>query len=198
MLWLLITYAVASTITPGPNNLMLFASGANFGLRRSVRHIFGISLGHIIMIGGLSLGLAQVFAVMPAAYTVLKICSAIYMTYLAYKIATAAPPSDVASTTTPMTLWQAAAFQWVNPKAWAMHLNALTLFAPPEAGWLGFLTVIIVIPLINTPCATVWAVLGSKTKRWLDAPRRLRVFNITMALTLIASILPILRENVPV
>ncbi|MCF6445216.1 LysE family translocator [Nereida sp. MMG025] len=193
MLWPLITYSIASTVTPGPNNVMLFASGANFGLRRTVPHILGVSFGHAVMILGLGAGLMQVFAIMPAAHLVLKSGATAYLLWLAYRVATAAPPSTAQTRGQPFSFVQAATFQWVNPKAWAMHLNALALFAPPETAWGGVVLVAVVLPLINTPCVTLWALLGATLKTWLRTPRLLQLFNVAMAALLVASLIPIWR-----
>jgi threonine/homoserine/homoserine lactone efflux protein len=126
----LLLFAFATSVTPGPNNLMLMASGANYGFRRTVPHMLGISLGHLFMVVVLGLGLAQVFTTWPVAHAMLKVLSVAYMLYLAWRIATAAPPGEARATGRPFTFLEAAAFQWVNPKAWAMALTAISVYAP--------------------------------------------------------------------
>ncbi len=187
----LIVFAFVSSITPGPNNLMLMASGANFGFRRSIPHMLGIGLGFTFMVLLVGAGLVQVFNQFPASYTVLKVASVAYLLYLAWKIAHAAPAGGKADVGTPMTFLQAAAFQWVNPKAWAMALTATTAYAPDQT-----LNVIVVVALVfgavNLPSVSTWTLLGQQMARFLTNPRRLLVFNWTMAALLVASLYPVL------
>ncbi|APX22341.1 MAG: LysE family translocator [Rhodobacteraceae bacterium] len=192
LLLALSAFALVTVITPGPNNLMLLASGANFGLRRSVPHMMGIGLGFPLMVLLVGLGVMQVFERWPAVRTVLLAVSAVYMLWLAWKIAHAAPPEESrAEGGRPLGFLQAAAFQWVNPKAWTMALGAITLYAAsrdlPSVLWVA--GVYVVMSVIST---TFWTVLGREARRVLDRPRRLRVFNWTMAVLLVASLLPAL------
>ncbi|MFT4700837.1 MAG: threonine/homoserine/homoserine lactone efflux protein [Yoonia sp.] len=193
ILFALITFSFASSVTPGPNNLMLMASGANYGLRRTIPHMLGISLGHAFMVTMVGVILLQVFVTYPVLNTVLKIVSVVYMLWLAWKIANAVPPEAKAVTGTPFTFLQAAAFQWVNPKAWFMAITAITNYAPKENGVLvGALTVAAIFAATNLPSVSVWAWMGVQLRHFLDTPRRLRVFNITMATLLVASLYPVL------
>jgi threonine/homoserine/homoserine lactone efflux protein len=188
----LMLFAFASSITPGPNNIMLLASGANFGLRRTVPHMLGISGGHALMVALVGLGLLQLFAAIPWLKTALMIASAAYLLWLTWKIANAAAPGARDATGRPFSFVQAAAFQWVNPKAWYMAIYAQTNFAPEQSGDWGALAVAMVFAVINLPSVTVWAAMGTQLRRWLDGPGRLRAFNITMALLLVASLYPML------
>lgn len=185
-------FAFATSVTPGPNNMMLLASGANFGFRRSVPHMLGISLGHALMVFLVGMGLAQIFHAMPALGWGLKLASVAYMVWLAWKIAHAAAPQEGAIGGQPFTFLQAAAFQWVNPKAWAMALTAVTVYAGGE-GWLAMMTVAAVFAMINLPSVSVWTAAGQQLRRWLTTNRRLQVFNWTMAILLVASLWPVLR-----
>ncbi len=189
----LVVFAFASAITPGPNNIMLMASGANFGIRRSLPHMFGVTGGFTLMVALVGLGLAQVFSAHPAARTVLMMISVAYLLYLAFRIATAAPPQndERARTGKPLSFLQAALFQWVNPKAWAMALTAVTVYAPDETA-LAALFVAAIFGAVNFPCITIWTVMGRQLRRILTGPRSLRIFNITMAVLLIASVYPML------
>ena len=192
LLLALVGFAFASSVTPGPNNLMLMASGANFGLRRSLPHMFGISLGHAFMVTLVGLGLGQVFDTYPAARLVLQVLSTAYLLYLAWKIATAAPPRAGEARGKPFTFLQAAAFQWVNPKAWYMAIYAVTNYTPPEAGVLtGALIVAGVFAATNLPSITLWATIGTQLRRLLTRPRLLRGFNWTMAGLLVLTLLPV-------
>ena len=192
-LYLLAQFAFASSITPGPNNLMLMASGANFGLRRTMPHMLGVSLGHSFMVVMVGVALLRLFQTYPALNNVLTVGAVLYMTWLAWKIATAVPPEAKAVTGRPFTFLQAAAFQWVNPKAWVMAITAITAYAPQ--GWsvlAGSLLVALVFLATNLPSITLWAVLGVQVRRFLGTARRLRVFNVTMAVLLLASLYPML------
>jgi threonine/homoserine/homoserine lactone efflux protein len=188
----LLLFAFATSVTPGPNNLMLMASGANYGFRRTVPHMLGISIGHMLMVVVLGLGLAQVFATWPVAHDVLKVVSVAYMLYLAWRIATAAPPGEAQATGRPFTFLEAAAFQWVNPKAWAMALTAVSVYAPGQT-----LAAVVIVAAafaaVNLPSVSVWTALGTQLRRWLTTATRLRRFNMAMAALLVLSLWPVLR-----
>lgn len=187
----LAAFAFVTTVTPGPNNLMLLASGANFGFKKTLPHMVGIVVGLSVLtlvVGG---GLMALFEAYPILNTWLSILSAAYLLWLAWKIATAAPLKENDGKGKPMTLLQAAAFQWVNPKAWAMGLSAITLYAPNKT-LLSVLIVASVFAVVSFPAISVWAWLGIMVRQWLNSHTRYRVFNITMALLLIASLYPVL------
>jgi len=187
----LMMFALVSSITPGPNNLMLLASGANFGFRRTLPHMLGISLGFALMALLVGLGLAQVFEIYPVLKLVLKVLAVAYMLYLAWKIANAAAPKAADESGKPFTFLQAAAFQWVNPKAWAMALTAVTVYAPTQE--LAVIAVVAgVFSAVNLPSVTFWAVLGQQTQRILTNHRRLQAFNISMAALLVGSLYSVL------
>lgn len=188
-------FAFVSSITPGPNNLMLMASGANFGFRRTVPHMLGICLGFVLMVFLVGIGLVQVFDLYPVSHTILKVASAAYMSWLAWKIANAAPPKRGEASGSPMTFLQAAAFQWVNPKAWAMALTAVTIYAPSQT-IASVALVAVIFGAINSPSVSVWTVLGQQMRRILTNPARLRLFNWVMAALLIASLYPLLSNSI--
>jgi threonine/homoserine/homoserine lactone efflux protein len=187
----LVAFAFVTSITPGPNNLMLMASGANFGLRRTLPHMLGVALGFVIMAALVGLGLVQVFAALPWLYLVLKVGCVVYLLWLAWKIANAAAPDGSEAAGRPLTFVQAAAFQWVNPKAWAMALTAVTVYAPGQTT-MAVLTVAAVFGAVNLPSVGSWAWLGVQMRRILTSPGRLRAFNMTMAALLVASLYPLL------
>jgi threonine/homoserine/homoserine lactone efflux protein len=190
-LYALAIFAFVSSSTPGPNNLMLMASGANFGFLRSIPHMLGISVGFMVMLIAVGAGLIQIFDRIPVIYKGLKIASVLYMLWLAWKIANAAPVSKSESAGSPMTFLQAAAFQWVNPKAWAMALTAITVYmAEASLLWLG--TGALMFALVNLPSVSLWTLAGQQMQRVLTNPRRLRIYNWTMATLLIASLYPML------
>ena len=187
----LAVFAFVSSITPGPNNLMLMASGANFGFGRTIPHMLGISVGFVLMVVLVGAGLVRMFDAYPITYIVLKIVSVIYLLYLAWKIANAAPVKTADAKGRPMTFLQAAAFQWVNPKAWAMALTAITVYAPGQTP-LAMLTVSVLFGVINLPSVPVWTVLGQQMARLLTNPARMVAFNWLMAGLLVASLYPVI------
>ena len=184
-------FAFVSSSTPGPNNLMLMASGANFGFARSIPHMLGISIGFMVMMVAVGAGLVQIFDRFPVIYDVLKVASVVYMLWLAWKIANAAPITKKAQAGNPMTFLQAAAFQWVNPKAWAMALTAITVYVGDASIlWLGVGASM--FGIVNLPSVSMWTVAGQQMQRFLTNPRRLRAYNWTMAALLVASLYPVL------
>ncbi|WGI23153.1 LysE family translocator [Amylibacter sp. IMCC11727] len=191
LLTALMGFALVSSITPGPNNLMLMASGANFGFWRTIPHMLGIGIGFTVMIVLVGLGLIGLFDAFPISYTILKVFSVVYLLWLAWKIANAAPPKQGEASGTPMTFIQAALFQWVNPKAWSMALTAITAYAPGQTVP-SILVVAAVFGAINLPSVSVWTVMGQQIRRILNRPKWLRAFNICMAVLLVLSALPVL------
>jgi threonine/homoserine/homoserine lactone efflux protein len=193
LLTALMAFAFVSSITPGPNNLMLMASGTNFGFVRTIPHMLGVSIGFTLMIVLVGAGLAKVFEIYPLAYTILKYASCAYLVWLAWKIATAAPPGakGAEARSEPMTFIQAALFQWVNPKAWTMALTAVSAYTLPADPIVSLLVVAAVFGAINLPLVGSWTLLGMQLRRLLNDPVRLRVFNVTMALILVATLYPI-------
>ncbi len=188
----LLGFAFVSSITPGPNNLMLMASGANFGFRRTVPHMLGIASGFVVMVLLVGIGLMQLFDLWPPARTVLTVLSVAYLAWLAWKIAhAAAPGSQTAEGARPFSFLQAALFQWVNPKAWSMALSAITLYAPGRE-WVAIALVALAFGAVNLPSVSVWAFMGQRLRLWLTSPRRLRAFNWTMAALLLATLYPVL------
>ncbi|EIE48806.1 hypothetical protein AL036_00680 [Salipiger aestuarii] len=188
----LAAFTFVTVITPGPNNLMLLASGANYGVRRSLPHMAGVALGFPGMVLLVGVGVSRVFDHFPLLGDVLLVVSGVYMLWLAWKIAHAAPPArSTESAGRPLTFLQAAAFQWVNPKAWSMALASIALYAAsrelPAILWI--VAAYVLSGIVST---TTWAVLGRQLRRFLSNPRRLRVFNWTMAVLLVASLIPAL------
>lgn len=191
VLFALFAFCFVSTVTPGPNNLMVMASGANFGYRRTLPHMTGIALGFGLMTVLVGVGLMQVFDLFPMTHTILTVVSVVYLLWLAWKVANAAPPDGAVETDArPLTFLQAAAFQWVNPKAWTMAVSAITFYAA-DRSILAIAIVAGMFALVCLPCLSVWTVLGQEMRRFLTNPARLRLFNWAMAALLIASIAPV-------
>ncbi|WP_405404562.1 LysE family translocator [Paracoccus sp. Ld10] len=184
----LVGFAAVTTITPGPNNAMLMASGATVGLQGSWRHMAGIVLGFAAMVLVLGMGLAPALQSGPDLRRVMQAAGLAYVLWLAWKIARARP-MQAGSAGRPVGLWQAAAFQWVNPKAWAMVLAALATYG---AALGGPLPVAATFAVVGLPCHVLWVVAGARIARLIDAPERLRLFNIAMAGVMVLSMLPVL------
>ena len=196
----LAVFAFVSSITPGPNNLMLMTSGINFGLSRTIPHMLGVSLGFTLMIALIGLGVMKIIDAVPGSTLIITVASGLYLLYMAWKIATTdtspAESADAATKSKPFTFLQAALFQWVNPKAWTMALTAISAYAPKSQGWFGVVVVAGVFGIINLPSTAAWAVMGAKLRNFLSDPVRLRAFNIVAALLLVASLYPMVAELV--
>lgn len=183
-------FMLIGSITPGPNNVMLLASGANFGIRRSLPHMFGISVGFAAMQLAVGLGLGALFLASPAAQAVLRVVGLGYILWLAWRIATAGSVGDAAAPARPLSFLQAALFQWVNVKAWMLVTGAVAVYSAP--GEPAFLVLALITMIVNIPCILVWLVLGVGIRRLLSRPAWLRAFNGTMAALLLASVLPMI------
>jgi threonine/homoserine/homoserine lactone efflux protein len=193
----LCVFAAVSSGTPGPNNLMILTSGVNFGMKRSIPHLMGITLGFCFMIFCVGMGLQTMFTVFPQLETVLRYGGTAYLLWLAWKIANSGPPSSGSGegkAAKPMGFWAAAAFQWVNPKAWFMAISAITTYASSASAGSKLsqvLLVVLIFGAINLPLVACWGWFGSAMRRFLQDPKNLKVFNVTMAVLLIASLYPI-------
>ena len=187
-------FAFVTSVTPGPNNMMLLTSGVNFGFRRTVPHALGVALGFTLMVAIVGLGLAGLFARFPILLVGMKWFGAAYMVFLAVKLARAAPLKEGKNGGRPLTFLQAAAFQWVNPKAWIMAVTAVATYTLPDNYVISVLIVAAVFGAVNLPSVSSWVLFGSALRRALNDPRNLRLFNWTMAALLIASLYPALRE----
>ena len=194
MLLALLVYAFVTSITPGPNNLMLLASGVNFGFARSIPHMLGIGIGFVVLLLAVGLGLGAVLTAFPALHAALKVAGAAYLIYLAWKIAMARSMDGKGrQDARPLTFLDAAAFQWVNPKAWVMAITAMAVYSNPDRPLWSMLVVAMAFGLVNLPCVSVWAGFGTGLRGFLSDPIRLKWFNITMGLLLTATLWPMLR-----
>ncbi|MFZ1681795.1 MAG: LysE family translocator [Rhizobiaceae bacterium] len=190
----LITYTFVSSITPGPNNMMLLASGVNFGFRRTIPHILGILVGFGVLLGAVGLGLGAMLIAYPPMHTGLKVAGGAYLLWLAWKIGSARSlSSGKGEAATPLSFLGAAAFQWVNVKAWVMAVTATALFAMPDRPLFSAAIVAIVAMAVNLPCVSLWAAFGQALRGFLADPARLKWFNIAMGLALAATLWPMMR-----
>jgi threonine/homoserine/homoserine lactone efflux protein len=189
----LFVFAAVTSVTPGPNNLMLLTSGVNFGFGRTVPHMAGVSIGFVVLLLAVGAGMGSLLTTLPWLYTVLKIAGGLYLLYLAWKIAASRSIEDGEVGARPMTFLAAAAFQWVNPKGWVMAITAMGAYTNPASYWLTMVIVAAVFGVLTAPSCAIWAGMGVGLRRWLSDPTRLRVFNIVMAVLLVASLWPLLR-----
>ena len=190
----LIVFAFVTSVTPGPNNFMLLASGVNFGFWRTVPHMAGIGVGFFSLLLAVGLGLGAFLVAFPALHLALKIAGGAYLLYLAWRIAMSRSLSGPgAAKAKPMTFLEAAAFQWINPKAWVMAVTAMAVYTVPERPFLSVAIVASAFALVNFPSGSVWAGFGVALRGFLADPVRLKWFNIAMGVLLAATLWPMLR-----
>lgn len=190
----LLIFAFVTSITPGPNNFMLLASGVNFGFVRTIPHMLGIGVGFFSLLLAVGLGLGAVLTAYPALNIGLKIAGGAYLVYLAWRIATSRSLGKNDETKAqPMAFFEAAAFQWINPKAWVMAVTAMAVYTDAKAPLLSVSIVSLAFALVNFPSVSVWAGFGVALRRFLSDPARLKWFNIAMGVLLVATLLPMLR-----
>jgi len=184
----LVGFSVVSSVTPGPNNVLLWASGTTFGFRRTLRHVVGTALGIGSMALAVAAGLGTVVTALPAVAVVMKIAGSGYLLVLAVRIARSGSIAS-AEIARPLGIGSAAAFQLVNPKAWVFALGAVTTFRPvglPVA--LGSLLVAATMTVVVIPTASLWAAGGGLLGRLLDDPRSRRVVSLVLAAVVVATV----------
>jgi threonine/homoserine/homoserine lactone efflux protein len=191
----LILFTIATSITPGPNNVMIMTSGVNHGFRKSIPHLAGIDLGFPLMLVAVGLGVAEVFDAFPSLFILMKVVGVLYLTYLALMIATTPVQSFEQKKAKPFSFIQAALFQWVNPKAWVMCVGAVVTYASAGEGYFEQVVIIaLIFFLFGAPCTVIWLGFGSSLKSVLTQAHYLRIFNIVMASLLMASLIPVILE----
>jgi threonine/homoserine/homoserine lactone efflux protein len=189
----LVGFAFVMSVTPGPSNVLLLASGVNFGFLRSIPLVLGISMGFLTMVLLVGLGLGELLQRLPVAGTVLKVACGAYVLWLAWKIArSAAVTLDRAAAAAPISFLQAALFQLVNPKAWAVALVVTVTYTDPDRYLLSLVALILVFAAVNLPSISVWALFGVALRRAMGDPRLVRIFNLAMALLLAGSMMILL------
>lgn len=198
----LCTFAFISTVTPGPNNMMLLASGAQYGYVKTLPHMAGIVIGVAGLMVSTLLGVGALFSIFPVLYTILKVLGVVYLLWLAFKIATS-PVTDsfyddteartkakTESTKGPFKWWEGALFQLINPKAWMMALASVGTFTVPGEYYVqSGVAIVLAFALIGFPSISVWAAAGAKMRLWLSSPSRRRHFNLTMGAATAATLL---------
>ncbi|EKT54511.1 LysE family translocator [Providencia rettgeri] len=181
-------FSFVTSITPGPNNIMLLASGINFGFSKTLPHSFGVSIGFLIMLFAVGLGVGALIQSSPITYSVLKYFGIIYLFWLAWKTTIS---HSVAQSNNqeikPLTFLEAALFQWINPKAWMMAISGMAMYTNINAPYLSMVQVAVIFAAINWPCVAIWAMFGSKLREKLKQPKTLRRFNLVMGVLLALS-----------
>jgi len=197
MLFSIATFTLSTVMTPGPNNIMLLSSGLTFGYKRTLPHIFGVMFGFSFMVVLVGLGMGVVFKEFPIIFAILKIIGVLYLFWMAYKIATNHSAYDIKGSdqSSPFTFFQAAAFQWVNVKAWIMAITVISVFVTSnENSLLQVLTIAFIYLLSGVISTNSWALGGVVLKKVINNKKSVNFFNILMAILLIASIIPFLFE----
>jgi threonine/homoserine/homoserine lactone efflux protein len=190
-----LAFTAVMWFTPGPNNIMLLASGVTYGFRRTLPHIAGVTIGVAIMMAAVGIGLGTIFVSFPALQTVLKYAGAAYLIYLAAVIAMSGPVRSAQDNSRgPMTFWGAALFQWVNVKGWVMVIGTITAYAAIAAFPLNIVIQIVIGLLIGVVSTAAWALFGSALRPVLTSPGLVRAFNLVMAALLLASLYPVFMD----
>ena len=187
-------FVIAMVGTPGPNNLMLLTAGANFGFRRSLPHILGITMGCQVLLLAIALGLGQMFSAWPLSIVLLKLGGGGFLVWMAVQLLRPrAAALGEGAEARPLSFLQAALFQWVNPKAWLMLITGLATYVNPQQMLVSTLLIGVTFALVGLPLTCLWNVGGVALKDWLQHDRRLLHFNRLMAVLLLVSLLPLLR-----
>ena len=187
-------FAVATAVTPGPNNAMLAASGASHGVRRTLPHVLGVCLGFGVMVAVVGLGLAGPLAASPTLHAWLRWVGGAWMLWIAFGIARSAIVAGAAPRS-PMTFTGAALFQWVNPKAWLLTVATTATYTVPNLPLLPqILLLSLLFTVVDFPCSLLWVTIGAGAAQVLHSTRRLRAFNMAMAALLVLSIVPLLAD----
>lgn len=190
----LLGFAFSASATPGPNNIMMLSAAAAHGLRRTLPQLAGVSIGFGLMVALVACGLGLPLAQSRLLQRVVQAAGAVWMAWLAWKIATAPVEGDP-RTAPPLSFWGACAFQWINPKGWIMAIAATATFLPPGSNALVFGPLLgLVFTLVSLPCVGGWGLIGASGARLLRHPARLRAFNMTMAVLLLATVAVMLRD----
>ncbi|MEI5638980.1 MULTISPECIES: LysE family translocator [unclassified Pseudoalteromonas] len=195
-LFAVVLFAASSSVTPGPNNIMVMTSGLNFGIRKSLPLLTGICVGFTVMLLLVGLGFSQLFEIFPHLYFIIKCIGVLYLLYLAYLIAISAEGVESDKPIRPFSFMKGALFQWVNAKAWVVATGALAAFTTVGANFFGQNVMIaLTFFVVSFPCVGVWLIFGSLLKNALNNSSRSRIiFNFTMSGLLVLSVVPVMVE----
>jgi threonine/homoserine/homoserine lactone efflux protein len=192
----LMVFTFVSSVTPGPNNIMLFASGVNHGIKKSLPHYFGICGGFVFLVACVGFGLGALFKQSPLLHQILQIVGALYLVYFAWKIANSKSSSSSGEIRNPITFFEAALFQWINPKAWVMAIGSVAAFTIQTNIVSSIAMIIGMYFIMGLFAMGIWLTLGVSLQSFLNSNKRQRIFNITMAILLLISIIPIISSPI--
>ncbi|ENV50926.1 LysE family translocator [Acinetobacter junii] len=190
-----VVYSIVTSITPGPNNIMLAASGLNFGFKRSIPHILGIGFGFGVMVMLVGFGIGATLGQSPLMYEILKIVGIVYLLYLAYKIYGAGRVDGEEKPEKPLSFMGAALFQWVNPKAWIMALGAIATYSSVNSHLAEFVFIGAIFGLVSIPCVGIWAYMVQRLQSIVNDQKKVQYFNTAMALLLVISVVSPIVES---
>jgi threonine/homoserine/homoserine lactone efflux protein len=189
----ILIFAISSTVTPGPNNIMIMTSGLNYGVKKSIPHLLGICFGFPVMVIVIGFGFSIVFVRYPLFNEIIKIFGVIYLLYLAWLIASSSPVSLEGRKSKPLSFTQAALFQWVNPKAWVVATGAVSAYTSVSSDmYAQVIFIALAFLIVAIPSLGTWLIFGVGIKKYLKSTKHQKIFNLAMALLLIVSVLPVL------
>ena len=183
-----VAFAFVGTVSPGPNNTLLWASGMRFGFGRTLPHVIGTAIGMGALVVGVAAGIGAILDAVPAAETALKVVGSAYLLYVAYHVLRSGR-SGASDISKPLTLWQGIGFQWVNPKAWVFSVAAVGAFIPPSLPRpAGVALICVTLMVIVIGSASAWAAGGAGLGRFVEDERTRRTINVILAALLVASV----------
>jgi|SRR5579871_2076734 len=194
LLYAFVLFAAVMFFTPGPNNVMVMSSGLTYGFRRTLPHISGVVIGFAFMVGAVGLGFGTFFIAFPVLQVLLKYAGAAYLVYLAAVIAMSGPPKPGETGRGPLTFWQGAMFQWVNVKGWVAIIGTITAYAAIASFPFNIVIQVATFLVMGTASITTWTLFGSALRPVLTSERAVRLFNVAMAVLLLASLYPVFME----
>ena len=191
----IVSFTLATVLTPGPNNIMMLSSGLNFGYKRTLPHMMGVAFGFAFMVVCVGMGINIIFDTFPFVYDIMKVVGFIYILWMALQIANSSVDIKENKNSKPFTFIQIVLFQWINPKAWIMAITAISSFTVLNHDMFTQVLVIAFIYLLSGFISTnTWTLGGVFLKKLLKNKKAVKIFNIFMALLLVASIIPVIFE----
>ena len=185
-----ILFCLVTSITPGPNNIMLMSSGLNHGVLKTIPHISGIIVGFPLMVAALGFGLGTIFLNYPVIHQVIKIVGISYLLFLAWKIANTSNANAGKQLKKPFTFIQAAAFQWLNPKAWVIAIGAIATFTTVGNIEIQVIIIVFTYLFVGAFSMGLWLLMGASLQKILRSQKQFQVFNVAMAVLLVMSVAP--------